>query len=71
MDTIINTLRGVEAFAVDQILARVPRRLAGAQDIEDGGILGWQVGGKGVPGAGVFLACAADAALDGHCLETQ
>ncbi|MOA69403.1 hypothetical protein D3C78_1975690 [compost metagenome] len=56
---------------MDQMLARIQRHLAGAQDIEDGGVLGCLVGGKGGGRAGVFLASALDASLDGRSLETQ
>lgn len=72
---IISTLRVLfrapRRSHLDQMLPRVQRRLAGALDNEDGGILGWLVGGKGARGAGVFLASEVDAALDDRRLETQ
>ncbi|MOA69803.1 hypothetical protein D3C78_1981960 [compost metagenome] len=53
------------------MLAHVQHHLTGAQAIEDAGTLGWQVGGKGIRGAGALLANAANAAPDSHRLETQ
>lgn len=71
VSTIKNTLRRTEAFAVDHMLAHVQRHLAGTQAIEDAGIPGWQVGGRGVRGADECRSNAADEARAGRRLDTR